>query len=107
VRASAPRLRLTRRGTVDRTVLLSVLAATTAQANRLTIADTGVGAGARAIRVAQDSVADWVTLDPAVCILTPEGLVLERKTLLDRPFTVAEAALADGERRHAAPASRP
>jgi len=104
VRMSAPRLRLTLHGTVERTVLMSVIAATTARTNRLAIADTG--AGVRAIRVDQESVADWVTLHPAVYALTPEGAVRERETILDRPLDVDESALAVCEQRHAAPADR-
>lgn len=105
VRVAAPRLRLTFRGTVARTTLVSVLAATTAETTRLAIADTGDD-GVRAIRVARAAAADWVTLHPAVCVLTRDGDVLERKTILDRPFSVDETALARCERQHAAAAAR-
>jgi len=104
VRVAAPRLRLTFRGTVERVVLLSVLAATT-EASRLAVTDTGAD-GVRAIRVAQGSAADWITPHPAVRVLTAEGHVLERKAMSDARFSVDETALAACERRHAALAAR-
>lgn len=104
VRNAAPRLRLIRRGPIERTTLVSVLAAATADTRRLAIADAH--AGLAAIRVAQGSVADWITLDPAVLVLTPEGTILERKAVFERPISVDDAALAECERRHAALAAR-
>jgi hypothetical protein len=104
VRVAAPRLRLIRRGPVERTTLLSVLAATTADTRRLAIA--GADAGLLAIRVAQGSVADWITLDPAVLVLTPEGTIIDRQAAFERPVSVDDTALAACERRHAALAAR-
>jgi hypothetical protein len=80
VRVSAPRLRLTFRGAVERTVLVAVLAAPASAGHDRLCIDTG----AASIRVAQASGADWVTLDPAVRTVTADGQVVERKTILDR-----------------------
>jgi hypothetical protein len=81
VRVSAPRLQLTFRGAVERTVLVAVLAAPmSAGTDRLAI---GALSGAHAIRVALASGADWVTLDPAVSTVTADGQVVERKPILE------------------------
>ena len=84
-------------------VLVSVLAAPmSAGPDRLAI-DTG----ASAIRVARASGADWVTLDPAVCTVTADGQMLERRTILERAAGVDATAVAGWERRHTALAAKP
>ena len=104
VRVRAPRLRLTYSGTVERTVLVSVLAAPSAVGrDRLEI---GAGPGAHAIRVAHSSGADWVTLHPVVCTVAADGRVVERRTVLDRPIDVDDTAVAGWERRHTTVAAR-
>jgi len=80
VRVAAPRLRLTYRGSVQRTVLVAVLAAPAASGSRLTI-DTA----AHVIHVAHMSGADRVTLDPAVRVVTADGRITEHKTMAARP----------------------